>query len=179
MQSVLQTILDSGVSDAALMDGSAVIYDPSFRKMCECNACGRYGQYYVCPPHIGEIDALIAKAAGYPKAVLYQNISEVKSASDIEGMEEAGKRNHECALRIQQKLLRLNLGDFLHLTSGGCDLCERCGVLDGVPCRHPDMALSNMESYGIYVSGTAEKVGLRYRNGENTVTYFGIVLFRD
>ena len=69
------------------------------------------------------------------------------------------------------------LGEHLHLSCGGCHLCERCAKLDNEPCRHPDVALPPMEGYGIDVYNTTKPTELKYINGQNTVTYFGIVLF--
>ena len=37
--------------------------------------------------------------------------------------------------------------------------------------------MPSLEAYGIYVAKTAENAGLRYCNGENTVTFFGMILF--
>ena len=40
-----------------------------------------------------------------------------------------------------------------------------------------DRACASLEAYGVSVSQLAELSGMRYINGENTVTYFGAVLF--
>lgn len=174
---ILRIVRSSGVTNAVAIDGKDVVYDRMFREMCERNSCGRYGKYYVCPPDAGDIDTLIAKAGQFTQAVLYQTISGLEDSYDIEGMMEASKLNHACAQKIQSALLDAGFTGFLHLSSGGCDLCERCGKADNIPCRHPEKALSNMESYGIYVAKTAENAGLKYINGANTITYFGIVLY--
>ena len=47
----------------------------------------------------------------------------------------------------------------------------------GEPCRHPDLAMSSLETYGINVSELAKAAGMKYINGQNTVTYFGAALF--
>ena len=44
-------------------------------------------------------------------------------------------------------------------------------------CRFPDRAMSSLEAYGVNVSELAVQCGMRYINGENTVTYFGAVFF--
>ena len=67
----------------------------------------------------------------------------------------------------------------LHLGAGGCRLCPVCGKKTGEPCRFPHKALASLESYGINVSKLAAQCGMRYINGENTVTYFGAALFRS
>jgi hypothetical protein len=37
--------------------------------------------------------------------------------------------------------------------------------------------VASLEAYGIFVAKLAEKAGMKYINGVNTVTYFGAVLF--
>ena len=84
---------------------------------------------------------------------------------------------------IGQKLLdacRPLLGaDTLHLSGGGCGLCPTCAQADGEPCRFPDRALSSLEAYGIDVYNTSKSTELKYVNGPDTVTYFGMILFRE
>ena len=79
--------------------------------------------------------------------------------------------------QISPLLKPLMEGEFLHLSCGGCHLCERCAKRDDQPCRHPNKALSSMEGYGFDVYRTTSSTALKYINGANTVTYFGIVLF--
>ena len=62
--------------------------------------------------------------------------------------------------------------------SYGCGLCPVCAKKTDEPCRFPDLAMSSLEAYGIYVSKMAEAAGMNYINGANTVTYFGAVFFR-
>ena len=57
------------------------------------------------------------------------------------------------------------------------DAEARCAQLEDAPCRHPEEALTSLEGYGIDVYRTSKATDLKYINGENTVTYFGIVLF--
>ncbi|RAQ30001.1 hypothetical protein DPQ25_00325 [Hydrogeniiclostridium mannosilyticum] len=38
-------------------------------------------------------------------------------------------------------------------------------------------AFPSLEAYGVFVSKLAQACGMRYINGANTVTYFGVVLY--
>ena len=152
-----------------------ILYDTVFRDICASNACGHYGRCHMCPPDVGPIDELIARAKEYSCGVLYQNIYEIEDSFDIEGMLDAGKAHHAFSSRIRDLLQDM---DVLHLTAGGCGQCERCAKQDGLPCRFPEKALPSLESYGVNVHRTAENAGLKYINGANTVTYFGLVLVR-
>lgn len=60
---------------------------------------------------------------------------------------------------------------------GGCRLCRVCAKRDNQPCRHPEAALTSLECCGIDVYHTTKDTDLKYINGTNTVTYFGMVLF--
>lgn len=46
------------------------------------------------------------------------------------------------------------------------------------PCRFPDRAMASLEAYGVAVSELAEACGMKYINGQSTVTYFGAFLYR-
>lgn len=168
-----------GAKRCAAMDAGQIVFDRSFRSMCELNSCGVYGKNYMCPPSVGDIDELMARARSYSGCVLYQTVFDLEDSFDFEGMMEAKKKHAELSTALQKALPGEIGGAFLHLSGGGCPLCERCGILDDVPCRHPDLALSSLEAHGINVSATAGNAGLPYINGKDTVTYFGAVLFEE
>ena len=178
-EKLLQFLLASGVRRAAVLDAAEIVYDTSFRELCAQNSCGRYGTCYMCPPDIGPIEELIAAAKKYSHAVMYQNVYPLEDSFDFEGMGEAKKEHHACAQKLNAAIRELLPQGYLHLEAGGCGVCQRCAKLDDQPCRFPDKALSSLESYGIDVYQTAKKVDLPYINGQNTVTYFGLVLFTE
>ena len=72
----------------------------------------------------------------------------------------------------------LTPGDALMLGAGGCNYCKRCAAADDKPCPFPDKAFASLEAYGIYVSQLAEAAGLKYINGQNTITYFSAILLK-
>ena len=175
-QELIDIALDAGANKAAIISVKDIVLSASFRDICATNSCGKYGCCWMCPPDIGDIDALMAQVRGYQHGLLYQSISEIEDSFDIEGMMEAGEKHAWLSQRIEAFLMPL-LEKHLHLTCGGCRLCERCAKLDGLPCRKPEQALPSMEGYGIDVYNTCKPTSLKYINGQNTVTYFGIVLF--
>ena len=176
---LIRAALDCGADKAVLIGQDAIVTDPVFRSLCEANRCGAYGRCWMCPPAVGPVEELIKKLRSYPHALFYQSITHLEDSFDIEGMQ-AGKKFFN---GIGQKLLdacRPLLGpDTLHLSGGGCGLCKTCAQADGEPCRFPDRALSSLEAYGIDVYNTSKHTELKYVNGPDTVTYFGMVLFRE
>lgn len=174
LEALLQT---SGAARTAFLEQPLVRYDRSFRELCLQNRCRQYGACYMCPPDVGDIDAVIAQARAFPHAALYQTVHALQDSFDMEGMAAAKKRHDACELQIQRGLPAIGLQRWLHLGGGSCSLCERCAKLDGLPCRWPQDAVPSLSAYGVHVSETAAAAGLPYNNGQNTVTYFGLILY--
>ncbi|MGI6261916.1 MAG: DUF2284 domain-containing protein [Acutalibacteraceae bacterium] len=170
----IQTLGAFRTGTAAVKD---ITFDRGFRALCEQNACGNYGKSWMCPPDAGDIDTLIARAKSYEIAVVYQTVGMLEDSYDFEGMMAAGQRMNELTLAIRRRF-----GDQLHealfLGAGGCRVCPVCAKKTGEPCRFPEQALASLETYGIHVSRLAELCGMKYINGQNTVTYFGAILLR-
>ena len=176
---LIKTLLQLGANKAAVVNVSDITFDRRFREQCVSNACGCYGKNYMCPPDVGDIDALIARAQSYDKALVYQYVGELEDSFDIEGMMEAGKVMHRLTQQLRQVTKGSAFQDALHLGGGACRLCRICAKLEGVPCRHPDEAVSSLEVHGIAVSELAKLANMNYINGQNTVTYFGAMLYKS
>ena len=175
-EELINLALTCGAAKAAIIRGEEVVLSASFRDICAGNGCGRFGRCWMCPPFIGEIDALMDKVRSFDHGLLYQTIHDIEDSFDIEGMGDASRVHAQVSQRINEAVKPL-LPGCLHLSCGGCNLCERCAKLDEAPCRLPDKALPPMEGYGIDVYQTTRPTDLQYINGQNTVTFFGIVLF--
>lgn len=174
---LVQTLLDWGAYRAGVVPVANIEFEPEFRKMCESNACGMYGKSWMCPPCVGPVDELIARAKGYRWALVYQTVDNLEDSYDFEGMMAAGQRMNELTQRVRAELADEFGPDALHLGAGGCRLCPVCAKREDKPCRFPDKALASLEAYGMNVSRLAELAGIKYINGQDTVTYFGAVLF--
>ena len=131
------------------------------------------------PKPTGDIDDLMARARSFDSILVYQTVGQLEDSYDFEGMTEVGNRFIAMCQRVNEELKPVFGKEMLHLGKGGCGLCKRCTILDNEPCRMPDKALSSLEMYGVDVYRTTEGTGLKYINGPETVTYFGMVLFND
>lgn len=179
-KSLIDVAIENGAIKAEVILQEQIVTDKAFWDICASNGCGRFGKYWTCPPAIGKPDELLAELKGYSHAMLYQTIGDIEDSFDIEGMIEVGHNHEEVSRRIHAAANTLFAGEkFLHLSSGGCYLCERCAKQDDLPCRFPDEALAPMEGYCIDVYKTSTNTDLKYINGTNTVTYFGIILFTE
>lgn len=174
-EALVQTILNEGAQNARVVNVCDLVFDSMFRNLCVANSCGRYGKCYTCPPDVGDIDTLMDKARGYDRGVLYQTIWPLEDSFDIEGMQVAGSQHSALSQRIHGYLDK----NMLHLSGGGCRLCDVCAKQENKPCRFPGQAIASMSAYGLNVYEAAKLAGLKYVNGANTVTYFGIVFMKD
>ena len=169
--------LSLGAFRAAVIPVETIETDTSFRDLCASNVCGNYGRNWMCPPDAGEIHDLMAALRTYSYALVYQTVSELEDSYDFEGMMDAGLRHNHLMVELRHEMDREALPRTLHLGAGGCRFCPRCAKLDDLPCRAPEEALSSLEAYGVNVYQTVKKTALKYINGQNTVTYFGAILF--
>ena len=175
---ILEKVLALGASKACILENADFVLSDTFRDICEKNACGAYNTCYMCPPDVGDIHELMAKVKNFDKGILFQYIGNIEDSLDIEGMGKVGNEHHALCVRVK-RALRDELPDALFLGSGGCNLCETCGKLSGVPCRHPEDTMPSMESCGFDVYQTTKGTELKYINGQNTVTFFGMVLINE
>ena len=166
-----------GAYRAAVIPADLVETDAIFRAMCASNACGNYGKNWMCPPDAGEIEALMTSLRRYSHVLVYQTVSTLEDSYDFEGMIEAGNAHNRLMCALREQSAALPISDALHLGAGGCRMCEVCAKRTNQPCRHPDLAVASLEAYGINVSKLATAAGMRYINGQDTVTYFGAIFF--
>ena len=169
--------IELGAHKASVISAGEITLDRAFRDMCASNACGMYGKCYMCPPDVGDIDELMAEVANYEYALVYQTVSELEDSFDFEGMVEAKKRTYPLAQSMREIFKNCGIKKVLHLGAGGCGVCKSCAKQTGEPCRFPEKAMPSLEAYGFNVSALAKSAGMKYINGQNTVTYFGAVLF--
>ncbi len=165
--------IEFGAFNAGCIDVADITFDPELRRACEVNYCGNYGKNHACPPGIGAASELIDRAKKYKRILVFQTVTPLEDSYDFEGMMAAKIKHSEIADRVDA------LFDIPHLqlTAGGCSVCERCAGYDGEPCRYPDRATASLEAYCINVSKLAGKCGMKYINGQDTVTYFAGFLY--
>ena len=176
-EKLLSAAREAGVHKAVILPAEAVVLSEQFRDICRGNQCGCYGRYWVCPPELPAVETVMEKVRSYSRALWYQSVAPSEDSFDIEGMLEAGQSHAMLSQRLQVLAAPLLPENFLHLTCGGCHLCPTCAKAEGKPCRMPDKALPSLEGYCVDVYNTTKDTPLKYINGQNTVTYFGMILF--
>ena len=176
---VVSLALACGFDRAEEISADQIVLDRVFRDLCASNACGMYGKCWMCPPDIGDIDELMEDVRRYPGGVLYQSVSLLEDSFDFEGMQAGGQAHSERSQALDKALREAGYTGFLHLSKGGCGVCSRCAKAEGKPCRCEEKAMSSLEAYGVNVSATVKNTSMKYINGVNTVTYFGLVLLKE
>ncbi|MDR1409653.1 MAG: DUF2284 domain-containing protein [Oscillospiraceae bacterium] len=166
----------AGVFASGLVDSKKVAYTQEVRKYCEDNVCREYGKTWACPPAIGTVDECAARAKSYEHMLVFTVKYDIADSLDMEGMLRGMRCFRSVANRVDDRLKDV-LTDYLLLGNEGCGICEDCAYPS--PCRFPDKVYGSIEGYGIFVNKLAEQAGVLYNNGENTITYFGAVLYNE
>ena len=159
----------------AYLDPKKLDFSERIRWICE-NECPMYGKSWACPPGVGCVADCREKCCGYENCLMISTIVEV---NDIANIEEtlATRREHEditnqvCELMEEQGVLPYVL------SSEACADCERCAILDGLPCRNPGRMHPCVESHGINLLTVLDEMGLEFQYGENVVTWFSLLFF--
>jgi predicted metal-binding protein len=165
---------------AAIADTVKIKFYEDFRKACEKNICGKYDTNWMGPPAIGPIAELIKKVRIYKQGLLFQTVYQGSGPFDWKGLVTGGTIHEQIFRDILDRVKKKYVfKEFLPLNAGCCSICERCGYLDHQPCRHPDLAVSSVEAYGIDVMVLEKSCGIPYYNGKNTYSFVGLILFNE
>lgn len=171
-----KTIEKQGYGAAAYVKVSDIVFEPTFRAMCDANACGKYGTSWVCPPGCESFNAMKEKVCAYTDGILVQNVYPLADSFDLEGMM-AGQADFD--RRFYAAIDTLNAdgaNGWDALKAGACSICKSCTYPEK-PCVFPSRSKSSLEACGINVSSLCAKAGMSYINGKNTVTYFALFIF--
>ena len=174
---LIDKALALGAFKANVIRADEIKTDRIFRDICLSNGCGMCGKCYMCPPDVGDVEVLTAQLKNYKYALVYQTVSQLEDSFDIEGMTEAKQNFRPISQNLRSAFEEMGINNALHLGVGACGVCKVCAKRTGEPCRFPDLAMASLEAYCINVNELAKSAGMKYINGQNTVTYFGAVLF--
>lgn len=176
-ESLKALALDCGAAGAEVIHEDQIVTNPVFRDACASGECRIYGKCHMCPPDVGTPEELMALVHSFAGALVFQTVTPLDDPFDMDAMGRAGLELNKLTRRLRARLRGADVGRFLALGAGGCRFCTPCAKANGLPCRNPKEALLSMEACCIDVYNTVKDTCLRYNNGENTVTFFGMVLF--
>ncbi len=156
-------------------DTAELTFTPRVRQVCEAD-CSRYGSSWACPPAVGTVEECRERCLSYPHTLLITTMTEVEDPADMEGTL-ATRAAHEEVTRQVNALMKSQGVETCPLSTESCAICVKCTYPDG-PCRHPEKMFPCVESHGILVIDTAERLGIEFRPGGNIVTWFSLILYR-
>jgi predicted metal-binding protein len=173
MKEVFEAALTGRAYEYGVIPTSALHFSRELYQACESNVCGNYNQSWSCPPAIGTLDEQSLKIKAYKQAMVFTTKYDLEDSFDFEGMMKA-KDIHD--------LLTTEMHDQFGGSNpvygaGGCRVCKKCAYPE--PCRYPERVYSAIEAAGINVTDLSRAASIKYNNGENTVTYFSMILFND
>lgn len=173
----IKNLCENVFDKAAVIRADKLIFRDDVREMCKSGRCGSYGNNWGCPPGCGSVDECRERAGKYDKTIVVQTIGVLEDSFDFEGMGKAAIEHCQRMTHMREKIEE-ELSNVLSLGAGPCKVCGEC-TCPHEPCRFPEKRFSSMEAYGLMVSEVCADSGLKYINGENTVTYTGCFLIKD
>lgn len=174
-QELLKIAKDAGFIPAIIATDK-IITDPSFRKFCEEDLCGKYGANYSCPPDCGTVEEVRQWLMSYERALVLQTIWDIGSYENKPAILEAKRAHNAAVLRLTERLRRDGMNGSC-LGYGGCPLCDPCKKVEGLPCAHPDKKISCMSAYCIDVAKLAGTCGLEFAWDPERLYLFGAFVF--
>jgi predicted metal-binding protein len=167
--------LEIGIAEYGYISSSEIVFGEEVRKICEGNVCRQYGTTWACPPAVGTVAQCQNICRQYKNAMVFSSVFHIADSFDFEGMA-AGHRSFKAICDRLYKHVKANIQHFLLLSNEGCIRCKQC-TYPNAPCRFPELLFPSVEGFGIYINKLAESANIRYTNGANTVTYFGLLLY--
>lgn len=152
-------------------------FSQRIRWICE-HECPMYGKSWACPPGVGSVEECRAKCLSYPRGLCVSTIVEVPDIADVARCLDTRPEHEEITDQIAD-LLREAGAEVYVLSTESCAVCGRCAIADGKPCRRPERMHPCVESQGIVLSELAEKHGIAFQYGDNVVTWFSLLLYRE
>ena len=176
MKEAFEEAVKGKAFEYAVIPTAAIIFSPELIKACEANVCGKYNTCWTCPPAIGPMESLKIRILAFQSAFVFTTKSDLEDSFDYEGMMRAKDKHDLLTAEMHEKFGKTNPV----FGAGGCKICgaleyKTCAYPE--PCRFPEKIYSSIEAAGINVTELSLACGLRYNNGENTITYFSMILF--
>ena len=157
------------------IDPRELEFSDRIRRICETE-CPMYGKTWACPPGVGSVAECEKKCLSYENCLMIATVTEVADIADINETL-ATRSGHEKITNQVRDILR-ELGENPYvLSTEACTVCERCAILDGLPCRMPGKMHPCVESHGINIIPTLEKCGIEFQYGQNVVTWVSLLFY--
>ncbi len=152
-------------------------FSPRIRHICRTD-CPMYGKSWACPPGVGEVAECRARCLQYGNCLLIGTITECEDITDIAATLQTRAPHEKITNQVGDILRGLGVEPYI-LSTEACAECDRCAILDGLPCRKPERMHPCVESHGIVLTSTLEAHGLDFQYGSNIVTWYSLLFFNE
>ncbi len=159
------------------IDPKSLEFSERIRWICQ-HDCQMYGKSWACPPAVGEVSACEKHCQAFDKCLLIGTITEVDDIANIQQTLSTRGPHEELTAQVAGFMKEQGTVPYI-LSTEACAICERCAILDGEPCRFPEKMHPCVESQGINLIPTLENLGLPFLYGENVVTWYSLLFFRE
>jgi len=173
MREIFEKALEGRIFEYGVILSPEITFSEDLLKACEQNVCGRYNASWTCPPAIDSIEKQKVKILSFSHIFVFTTKGNLEDSFDYEGMQETGRLHRELTNEMHERFGKTNPV----YGAGSCNLCKPC--LYPEPCKFPDKAYLSIEAAGINVTDLSRAASVNYNNGENTVTFFSIILYND
>ena len=117
------------------IDPQSLEYSERIRWICE-HECPMYGKTWACPPGVGPVAQCADKCRSYNSCLMVGTITETEDIADMETALKTRPAHESITNRIRDLLREQGVQPFI-LSTEACAVCDRCAILDGMPCRMP------------------------------------------
>lgn len=157
------------------IDPKELEFSDRIRWICE-HECPMYGKTWACPPGVGQVADCQKKCVSYENCLMISTITEVADITDIDETLATRPEHEKITNQVRDILRELGAKPYV-LSTEACTICERCAILDGLPCRMPGRMHPCVESHGINIIPALEKFGLEFQYGLNVVTWVSLLFY--
>lgn len=174
MEDWIKKALELGFSAAVPVNVDTLQPREDVRAMCAADKCRAFGKNWTCPPHCGTLEECRAQIHSYSQGILLQTVGKLEKAIDTKAYRRTEEKHLELFHQLSRQIRSIH-PEALCLGAGGCRICKVCAYPEA--CRHPEIACSSMEGYGLFVTQVCRDHNLPYHYGERTITYTACILF--
>ena len=159
------------------IDPRKLEFSPRIRYICETE-CPMYGKSWACPPGVGAVEDCKTKCLGYENCLLIGTVTETENIADLESTLRTRAPHEKITNQVRDLLREQGIASYI-LSTEACAVCDRCAILDGLPCRMPGRMHPCVESHGIVLTKTLEELGLEFQYGGNIITWYSLLFFNE
>ena len=160
MNNWVNAALSAGFSFAAEGDAALMDCEERVRAFCAKGSCPNYGESWICPPGCGSLEDCRAVLRARSRVLLLQSFYPDTAGWTGEDFARAALEHNRRSQRFAETVRETEPQAWM-LTTGGCELCERCTFPDA-PCRRPEKQRGSLSAFGVDVGRLCAALGVPY-----------------